>query len=63
METIEYRVTFESGDAEQVTVTAGNQSACIREAVRVSKRFDRDTGKRDHIVSVEFWERRTEVTA
>jgi hypothetical protein len=56
--TIEYRVTFVSRDTEQVTVTAANETACIAAAIRAAKRYDPKTGKRDHVITVEFWERR-----
>lgn len=57
--TVEYRVTFESGDTEQITVTASTLSACIAAVIPAARRYDRVSGKRDHVVTVEFWERRS----
>ena len=53
--TVEYRVTFDSGTSEFVTVTASTFSACIRAAISAARRYSPITGKRDHIISVEFW--------
>jgi len=56
--TIEYRVTFESGDFEFITITASTLSAAIAQVPSAARRYDRNTGKRDHIVTIEFWARR-----
>jgi hypothetical protein len=56
--TVEYRVTFDSGTSEFVTVTASTLTACIRAALSAARRYSPITGKRDHVVTIEFWERR-----
>lgn len=54
---VEYRVQFESGAYEWIRVTGRTFSACIAAAIRAARRYDRDTGKRDHVLCVEFWQR------
>ena len=57
--TVEYRVTFDSGTSEFITVTAANLSACIKAAAVAARRYSPITGKRDHIVTIELWEVRS----
>lgn len=57
--TVEYRVTFESSETEFITVEASTLSACIAAVLPAARRYSRGSGKRDHIVTIEFWQRLT----
>ena len=56
MTTIEYRVLFDSGTSEFITVTGANLSACVAAALKAARRYSPITGKRDHVVSIELWD-------